>query len=119
MKSLEFRVKSLGFILTAILSSPAASYALDARAMVNKTAGIIGYAALIMGPGMGALLAFSGAMKLRKKEEDPREFSRGILYIVSGLICAVIGVVINAVLQYYGVGETVSVGDFERQMGGY
>lgn len=78
------------------------AFADDIVDVVKKTASLLKTIALIIGPGLGIIFGLSGMMKIRRKDEDPREFSKGIMYIISGVGCAMIGLIIYWILSFYG-----------------
>ncbi len=82
----------------------------DITSVIFKTAKLLKYISLILGPGLGAIFGLSGMMKIRRKDEDPREFSKGIMYIISGVGCAMVGMIIYWILNYY---DTTSASQFK------
>ncbi len=80
--------------------------------ILTKTKTLIGSVAIILGPGLGLAFGLQGIMKIRRKDDDPKEFSRGITLILVGVACAVIGVLINSILTYYGQSE-ININEYQ------
>lgn len=94
------------FIVALILLQATTAFATtggtDIVAIVKKTSSMLKTIALFIGPGIGIIFALSGIMKIRRKDEDPREFSKGIMYIIAGVGCAMVGLIISWILNFYG-----------------
>lgn len=80
--------------------------------ILNQTKTLIGSVAIILGPGLGLAFGLQGIMKIRRKDDDPKEFSRGITLILVGVACAVVGVLINSILTYYGQSE-ININEYQ------
>lgn len=67
--------------------------------LVQRTTGLLTKIAFLIGPGLGNMFCLIGIAKIRRKEEDPREFSKGVTYFVSGIGCIMLGVIIQGILK--------------------
>lgn len=101
-KQLLHNARSCWLAVVMLTLVPASAYALDFKEIVKKTGELLKGVAYALGPGLGLLFALQGLMKIRRKEDDPREFSRGITFIVVGVLCAIIGLLVASILNYYG-----------------
>lgn len=99
------KLLSICFVILILLQATtvfAQSTGTDIISVVKKTSSLLKTIALVIGPGIGTIFALSGIMKIRRKDEDPREFSKGIMYIIAGVGCAMVGLIISWILNFYG-----------------
>lgn len=92
--------------LLAVYFFPVDAYAVDFQDIIKKTAKILKYIALVLGPGLGLIFALQGLMKIRQKDDDPKAFGKGLTFIVVGVACAIVGVIVGSIMEYYGVGNS-------------
>jgi hypothetical protein len=108
VRELYYRV--FVFVMVQLFVMVDDSYALSITDIIKKTADLLKGTAIYIGVGAGMIFGLIGVSKIRRKDDDPREFTKGIWFVVSGIFAAMIGILMHSILSYYGVASTPPTG---------
>ena len=85
------------------------------ESVIHNTQSILKVIAFGIIPLIGVVIAGVGFLKLRRKDEDPRSASAGIWYIIAGIGAALTGILVGAIISFYGGNPDANVGSGLQQ----
>ena len=109
-KKVMLMVLMLPFLVEEVKAQTTQTTGTSLGNIIKNTQSILQVIAFGIIPLIGIVLAGVGFLKLRRKDEDPRSASAGLWYIIAGIGAALVGILMGAVISFYGGRPDTSVG---------
>lgn len=107
------KVKILVTLIMALLVNLQASRAYAAITVQEffcRIQTLLSMAAVILGPGLGLIFVLMGIAKIRRKDDDPRAAGQGVWLIIAGVGCALTGLILKMLVDYFGASLEICAG---------